>query len=266
MRKAVDHLADGLAWREAGSGDVVVFLHGLGGTRTAWADQLDVLSEGRRCVAWDMPGYGDSELADPLDFGVIADRLVELVDHLDVSRVDLVGLSFGGMHALHAALRHPTRVRRLVLSNTSPRFGLDGTTPEQWTASRLAVLDGDASMRDLAPTVLDALVGAPIPPARRAALIESFAAIPEAGFRAAVRCLPTHDVVERLGEIEQPALVIVGELDTETPPSYSRTIADGIRGSRLVVLDGVGHLAPSERPDMFNRLVQDFLDQPDGDR
>ena len=261
MGTVVTRRQAGLAWCEVGTGDVVVFLHGLGGTRTAWAEQLGALSDDRRCVAWDMPGYGDSEPLDVMTFDAVADRLVDLIDELGVDRVDLVGLSLGGMHALHAALRHPHRIGRLVLTNTSPRFGLNGTTAAEWTAARVAVLDNGMTLRDLAPIVLDGLVGSPLPAGRRGVLIESFARIPEPGFRAAVACLPGHDVIDRLGEIGSPTLVVAGELDTETPPSYSRSLADGIPGAQLVVLDGVGHLAPSEHPEMFNRLVRDFLDQ-----
>lgn len=264
MSTRSDHRGAGLAWREAGTGDAVVFLHGLGGTGTAWAEQLDGLSSNRRCVAWDMPGYGDSDPIDAPDvmtFERVADRLVDLLDELAVERADLVGLSLGGMHALHTALRHPGRVGRLVLTNTSPRFGLNGTTAADWTASRLAVLDDGTTLRELAPVVLDGLVASPLPSGRRDALIESFARIPERGFRAAVACLPTHDVLGRLHAITNPTLVIAGELDTETPPSYSRALADGIPGARLEVLAGVGHLAPSEDPDMFNRLVADFIDR-----
>lgn len=260
----VDRRANGLAWREAGAGDPLVFLHGLGGTRTAWTPQLESLSADRRCVAWDMPGYGDSDLPDVLTFEVIADRLADLIDLLEADRVDLVGLSFGGMHALHAVLRHPARVRRLVLSNSSARFGLDGTTASEWTASRLAALDDGTTLAELAPVVLDSLTATPLPAGPRTELIDSFARVPEPGFRAAVACLPTHDVLERLGGIAQPTLVIVGELDAETPPSYSRAIADRIPGARFVMIDGVGHLAPSEHPDMFNQLVRDFLDDPAG--
>ncbi len=261
MGTVVERRGAGLAWCEAGTGEALVFLHGLGGTRTAWAEQLGPLSDDRRCIAWDMPGYGDSDPLDAVTFEAIADRLVDLIDELGVDRADLVGLSLGGMHALHTALRHPDRIGRLVLTNTSPRFGLNGTTAAEWTAARLAVLDDGMTLRELAPIVLDGLVGASLPGDRRTALIESFARIPEPGFRAAVACLPGHDVLDRLGQIGSPTLVVAGELDTETPPSYSRSLADGIPGAQLVVLAGVGHLAPSEHPEMFNRLVSGFLDQ-----
>ena len=77
--------------------------------------------------------------------------------------------------------------------------------------------------------------------------------------RAAVECLPTHDVRDLLGDISAPALVIAGELDDETPVAYSRVLAEGLPGAELVVLDGVGHLAISEAPEAVNDLVRAFL-------
>lgn len=89
--------------------------------------------------------------------------------------------------------------------------------------------------------------------------VAGFSRIPADGLRVAIECLPTHDVRDRLGEIGSPALVLAGELDTETPVAYSRAIADGLQRAELVVLDGLGHLGVSEDPHTFNRLVRDFL-------
>ncbi|MGZ0220341.1 MAG: alpha/beta fold hydrolase, partial [Acidimicrobiales bacterium] len=75
-----------IAWIEAGGGPPVIFLHGVGGSRTAWGPQLRGLSDRFRCIAWDMPGYGDSELLEPLTFEAIADRLVGLLDTLAIER------------------------------------------------------------------------------------------------------------------------------------------------------------------------------------
>ena len=143
-----------LAWRERGRGAPVVFLHGLGGSRTSWEPQLADLSAGFRCIAWDMPGYGASAPIQPLTFAGIADAVARLLDKAGVDRAHLVGESFGGMHALHAALRHPDRISRLVLANTSPAFGADGTDADAWRRARLAPLDAGHTPADIAEQVL----------------------------------------------------------------------------------------------------------------
>ncbi len=248
-----------LAWRETGDGEPVVFLHGLGGSRSSWEPQLAGLRTGFRCIAWDMPGYGASAPVEPLTLTVIADSVVRLLDSAGVDRAHLVGESFGGMHALHTALRHPQRVARLVLANTSPAFGLDGTDPAAWRAARLAPLDAGLTPADIAADVLTAVAGPTLSDDALTMRVAGFARIPARGLRAAVECLPAHDVRERLGAIASAALVVAGGLDTETPVAYSRVLAEGLQNAELIVLDGVGHLAVSEVPRTFNRLVRDFL-------
>ncbi len=207
-----------------------------------------------------MPGYGDSDPEDPLTYEAIAERLVAFLDRLAIDQADLVGLSFGGMHALHTALGFPDRVRRLVLADTSPEFGMDGTDPEEWKAARLAAIGEGQTPGSIGASVLDGIVARPLAPEVREALIASFDRIPVSGFRAAVACLPENSIRDQLGEIPHPALVIVGELDQETPVSYAQALADGLPNAQLVVMPGVGHLTPSEDPDSFNRHVREFLD------
>jgi 3-oxoadipate enol-lactonase len=254
-----DHRSGPIAYRAAGDGPVVLFLHGLGGSRTAWEPQLEQLSDGFRCIAWDLPGYGESEPLVPLTFPGIADAAVELLDRLGVERAHVVGLSFGGQQALHLALRHPDRVDRLVLADTSACFGADGTDPEAWKRLRLDPLDAGVTPAEMAPAVIDAITGPEFTGRERERTIAAFARIPADGLRAAVECLPTHDVVDRLTEIASPALVIVGELDDETPPIYAELLADRIPVAEMVVVPGVAHLTPAEAPDEFTRLVRDFL-------
>lgn len=255
----MDHVGGQIAWRESGDGPPLVFLHGLGGTRVAWGPQLRELSDRFRCIAWDMPGYGDSPPIEPLTYHAIADALVGLLDQLEIDQVDLVGLSFGGMHALHMAIHHPDRVGRMVLADTSPAFGMDGTTVEAWTGARLAPIDRGGTPADEAEHIVDAITARTLTGQIRTETIEAFGRISPDGFRAAVHCLPTNDVRSELATLPHDTLVIVGELDEETPPSYARVLADGLANAELVVLDGVGHLSPAEDPERFNRSVRRFL-------
>ena len=257
--QATDHVDGPIAWRESGTGAPVVFLHGLGGTRSAWGPQLRGLSDEFRCIAWDMPGYGDSAPLEPLTYAGIADSLVAFIDELELDAPDLVGLSFGGMHALHTAIRHPDRVGRLVLADSSPAFGMDGTTREDWTAARLAPLDRGESPADAAEHVVEMITAIELTGQIRAETIGAFGEISPRGFRAAVDCLPTNDVRAELSEIEHETLVIVGELDEETPVSYAKVMSDAMPNASLVVLDGVGHLSPAEDPLRFNLEVRRFL-------
>ncbi|MEV7012067.1 alpha/beta hydrolase [Streptosporangium sp. NPDC051022] len=249
-----------LAWIEAGTGDPVLFLHGIGGSSWTWRPQFDALSGTRRCIAWDMPGYGDSPpLPGPMTFPALAASVARLLDLLELDRVDLVGLSMGGQVALHTVLGHSDRVRSLVLLDTSPAFGLDGTDVEEWRRERLAPLDAGLTPADFAEDLLRGVGGPTLTAGALALAVAAMARVPAAGLRAAVECLPTHDVRHRLAEIEAPTLVVVGEFDTETPVSYAEHLAARIPDARLEIVPGAGHLTNMDRPDVVNRLIGEFL-------
>jgi pimeloyl-ACP methyl ester carboxylesterase len=261
MLRPEDHDASPTAWREAGSGPVALFLHGLGGSRTAWEPQLAGLADVRRCVAWDMPGYGASA-GSPDSFASVAAAAADLARLLSDEPVDVVGLSLGGMVAQHLALDHPEVVRSLVLLDTSPAFGLDGVTTEQgWLDARLAPLAAGQTPADMAPTVIGAIVGPKATDAQRAEAVAAMARIRADALHASCRMLVTHDTRADLPRITCPTLVAVGEHDEETPREYAEVVAGLVPGARLVVVPGAGHLANLEQPDAVNALIREHWRQ-----
>jgi 3-oxoadipate enol-lactonase len=258
-------VSGGLAWREAGAGTPpAIFLHGLGGSRISWDDQLRELGDDRHCAAWDAPGYGAAApLPGPLTFAGLADAVARLADVLGPDRPHLIGLSFGGQIAQHAALAHPGRFRSLALLSTSPAFGLDGTRPEAWRAARLAPLDAGQEPADFAEPVLRGVAGPGISEEALAGQRAAMERISAAGLRRAIDCLVTHDLRGRLGAIDLPTLVLVGADDDETPPAYARAIADEIRGARLEIVPGAGHLLNAEAPAAVNALLREHLARAD---
>lgn len=266
---SADHAADvgrdrdvhPVAWREAGppDGELVVLLHGLGGSRIAWEPQLAALSAaGYLAAAWDMPGYGASAPPRAWTFDSLAASASKWIGDFDADAAHVVGLSMGGIVALHLALASPALVRSLVLCDTSPAFGFDGSTDAgTWIESRLAPLRAGATPASMAAGVLGSIMAPGASGMAEAAA--AMARIDPVAFEGAVRCLPTHDVRERLEEIAAPTLVVVGELDRETPPSYARHLAAGIRHSRYVEIAGAGHISNLEQPAQFNAALVDFL-------
>src|SRR5438876_8255925 len=100
-----------IAFDHAGVGPLVVLMHGIGGNRSNWHDQLPELARSFHAVAWDARGYGDSDDYDgDLDFGDFARDLARLLDHFGAARAHLVGLSMGGVIALDFVTRWPARV------------------------------------------------------------------------------------------------------------------------------------------------------------
>jgi 3-oxoadipate enol-lactonase len=250
-----------VAWREAGSGPLVLFLGGLGMTRNGFDPQLAALGSSYRCVAWDMPGFGASPLPPGgLSFPLLADAAADVIDALGESRAHVAGLSLGGQIALHTALRHPDRVRSLALLDSSPAFGLDGTDPEAWKRLRLDALDAGETPASMADGVLRSIMAPDVDDRAVAAAVASMSRISAAGLRAAIECLPTHDVRARLGEIAAPTLVLVGERDEETPLSYAEALAAGIAGARLQIIPGAGHISNLEAPEAVNIALREHLD------
>lgn len=250
-----------VAWREAGSGPLVLFLSGLGMTRTGFDPQLAALGASYRCVAWDMPGFGASPLPPAgLTFPLLADAVASLIETLGERQAHLAGLSLGGQIALHTVLRHPARVRSLALLDSSPAFGLNGTDPEAWKRLRLAPLDAGETPASMAEPVLRSIMAPDADDGAVAAAVATMARIPSAGLRAAIECLPSHDVRARLREIAVPTLVLVGERDEETPLSYAEALAEGIAGARLQIIPSAGHISNLEAPEAVNIALREHLD------
>ena len=273
-----------VAWREAGEGDVVVLLHGLGGSRISWEPQLAGLSDRWRLAAWDLPGYGASAPLPPplrkgcggatsgsapefltqtgskrLTFHDLADAAAAWLDALDARNAHVVGISMGGMIAQYLAHRHPGRVRSLTLLSTSPAFGLDGTSPAEWRAARLSPLDQGLQPADFAERVLGAIAGPHISPEAMEAQAAAMRRITADGLRRSIEVLVTHDTRPILHEIVAPTLCIVGELDDETPATYSRYLAEHLPHAILEVVAGAGHLLNAEAPHAVNELIRRHL-------
>jgi len=248
--------AQPVAWREEGTGsNVALFLHGLGGSRIAWEPQLRSLSTQRRAIAWDCPGYGASQpIAEPT-FSAYADAAGALIDELSPDApVDLVGMSFGGMIAQVTAFRFPERIRSLTLLCTSPKFGLDGTDPDQWRNARLSALETSGSPAAAAP----AIIGSLIAPGNEHVIPEAVAAmqrVPVAGLMDTLRTIVHHDTRTILPSIQTPMLVLVGSLDEETPPAYGQAIVDLAPNARLEVIPGAGHVLNLEAPTAVNEAI-----------
>lgn len=256
----IDRRGQRFAWREAGSGSglPLVLLHGLGGSRLSWEPQLTALSVERRVLAWEVPGYGDSA---PLDgsftFETLADAVVDFAAEtaIDDERFHLAGISFGGMIAQHVAARHGAHIASLALLATSPRFGMDGTTPDEWRSARLAPLDAGEEPADVAERVLGGIAGPSITEAAFAGQVAAMRRVHGAALRRAIDCVVTHDARAILPTVTAPTLCIVGELDRETPVGYSACIAELIPAARLVVIEGAGHLLNVEAAEQVNGLI-----------
>lgn len=263
----IDRCERGFGWRESDPAQrpehspTALLLHGLGGSRLSWEPQIEGLDNVARMVAWDLPGYGvSSSLPEPMTFELLTRALDRFADVVGVSRFHLVGLSFGAMVAQYAAAALGDRIASLTLLATSPKFGLDGTQPDQWRAARLAPLDAGQQPLDFADAVLAALAGPNITATALHGQRAAMARITADALRACIDCLITHDSRSVLGFITAPTCCVVGEFDRETPVAYANALASGIQagGSRVEVhvIAGAGHLLNVEAPEEVNEIIR----------
>jgi len=251
-----------LHWREAGSGDPVLFIHGFPFDCTLWEPQLAAVPAGWHYIAPDLRGFGASRLAgdEALTMDRHADDMIALLDHLNIDQAVVCGMSMGGYVALSMARRYPKRVRALVLVAT--RAHADG--PE--TQKNRHVLAARARKEGAAPVVasmLPKLLSAhstmkqPQLAARVRAMMESVP--PETHARALEGMAGRKDYTAELGSIDVPTMVVRGELDEIIPAADMEYIARTVRGARHEVIALAGHMPNLEASDVFNKTLMQYL-------
>ena len=253
-----------IAYDSMGEGPVVVFLHGIGGNRSNWHDQLPaVAAAGFTAVAWDARGYGGSDdYEGPLDFADFSHDLARLLDHLGVEHAHLVGLSMGGRILQDFYPRYRDRVSSLVLCCTFPGFDESFTPEKREEFVRLCrdpLLAGKAPV-DMAPAVADTLIGPKATPAHHQRLVDSMALLHKDSYIKTVEATTYYDRRAVLPEIEAPTLLVFAAGDRLTPPPIGERMAAEIPNSRLVVIPEAGHLVNIERPQAFNDTLLEFLE------
>jgi 3-oxoadipate enol-lactonase/4-carboxymuconolactone decarboxylase len=236
----------------------------IGSSAAMWSAVVPVLARDRRVVRWNLPGHGGSPAGlVPTDGSAtvahFAEAVLVLADELGVARFDYAGDSFGGAIGTYLAAHHPDRVASLAICCSSAHFG----DAANWQARATKVREqGAAAIEELAATAPDRWFPADSPvrswPAT-AELLAVHAAVDPAAYAACCDAIAAVDLTASLADIVCPTLVIAGREDVATPPAHSRELTDGIRGSSLIELAGVGHLAPFEAPDaVANALLTHF--------
>jgi 3-oxoadipate enol-lactonase len=255
--------ADGrFTLEEAGdaSGIPLVFLHGIGGAARAWRGQLGVFGDRYRAIAWDMPGYGGSAPLTAVSIATLAGALQDFLGQIGATRPILVGHSIGGMIVQEWLVQYPTIAAAVVLAQTSPAFGkADGDWQKSFIDARLGPLDRGETMVSLAPTLVTELVGDDPDPSGLELARDCMVGVPETSYRACMLALLGFDRRQALQEIKVPTLVLSGSKDNNAPAPMMAKMAGYIPSASYVELEGVGHLANLERPDAFNRPLDQFL-------
>lgn len=252
-----------LAVDVVGSGPPVVFLHGVGGRRQNWDRQVNALDGTFTTFAWDARGYGDSadDLTRPRRFGDFADDLERLLDHFDIERAHLVGLSMGARIVMDFAVDRPGRLATLVLADCFYAFdsSLTPDKQEEYVALRAKPLMEGKSFADLAPALIESLVSPHASAEARDELRASIEALRADSYLATLRSSLTFDRGDDLPSITAPTQLVFGSDDRLTPASIGEEMVSIMSDASLAVIEGAGHLSNIEAPEEFNEILRGFL-------
>lgn len=257
-----------LYYETMGEGHALVLIHAGVADSRMWDGQFAAFAERYRVVRYDMRGFGQSHS----ESGAFSFRqdLADLLKHLNIEKIFLLGLSMGGQIATDFTLEHPELVAALMpcaagLSGYDSKVGDDAKS--QFESKAFAEMEAAWEQKDRARLLeleLDMWVEGPQQARGRAA----------SSVRERVREMNSDvmkhteeltsqrldpPAVGRLGEIRGPTLVIVGDLDTTSVLEACDLLASGIAGARQVVIPGTAHMLNMEQPAEFNRIVLDFL-------
>jgi len=247
-----------IAYVDAGSGDPIIFLHGVGATKKCWAMQVHLLSRKFRCIALDYRGYGDSDIPPPgtISRESFAHDVAAVMDAAGIDKAVLCGNSLGGVVALEFYKQFPKRVRSLVLVDSFAYYpGGAESIPD-----RLKTLD-ELGIEKFAETRSTALFAPDAPPWLVEAARADLASIPLDVYKASTSVTWSGDYRQMLPKVGVRALVVWGEHDTKIAPrELSKELALTIpAASDLAVIRGAGHIPQMEAPLVFNLVLADFL-------
>jgi pimeloyl-ACP methyl ester carboxylesterase len=255
---------------DVGEGEPVVFVHGISGSWQNWLENLPHFGRGRRAIALDLPGFGDSPMPSwAIDMHAYGRLLHDFCEKLDIpGGAALVGNSMGGLVAGEAILSSPGRFDRLVLVsaagliNTWLPHQRGAATSHAWRAfgphyRRAArAIVGNRLLRYLTfrPFVR-------YPSRLRPELLweQMTSGLPALGFADALDAVIEYDARHRLAEIEIPVMIVWGTDDWVIPSVAAHSYHRRIPHSQLAIFEATGHVPQLERPARFNRLLEEFL-------
>ena len=255
-----------LHFETVGDGRPVVLLHGFTNFGMAWAPQLPALAyAGWQMIVPDLDGHGMSPPAETVTtVADLAQDALALLDHLSLARAVLCGLSLGGMIAQQTAVEASGRVDALIVADSRPNAD---------TAELRNAVEGwiglfeqpDGPRRRLAATwpllVNESFRESPSGRAALQAWERVLARIPGTSLSNVARGMTRFNVIDRLGAIRVPTLVISGEEDRLIAPAQSRATAELIAGASFHVIPGAGHISNLDSPAAFNDLLLRFLER-----
>ena len=252
---------------QVGQGPDVLLIGGLGDTVESWQFQLDGLADRYRLTAFDNRGAGRTAMPKgPVNVEAMADDAAGVLRALEIPSAHVAGFSGGSIIAQELALRHPVRVRSLVLQSTFPFMD---ERLRQWARFVRWLVDVAPSERAfLEGFFLDIYTPRAHNDGTVAEFIDEVLAFPHKQAAEDVQrfldAFIVHDTSDRLNQITAPTLVLAGALDTVSRPELGRAVADAIPGALFEIMAEESHQPFQEVPEDWNARVDEFWREAEG--
>ena len=230
----------------------ILLLHGAGGSHLNWPPQLRRLP-GQRIYALDLPGHGKSNDVGRQAISEYSNAVYKFMKALHLFKAIIVGFSMGSAVAITLALQYRKRVAALCLIGSGAKLRVSpallemAANPSMFKDTVVEVIENSYSAE--ADSQLKQLAIQQMAEGRPATLYGDFLAC------------DTFNEMDQVDKINVPTLLICGSTDRMTPPNRSEYLRDVIKGARLHIIDGAGHMVMSERPDAVAGLLGVFLDE-----
>lgn len=247
-----------LYYESCGAGEPLLLLHGLGSSTRDWEMQVGQFTQHYRVIACDMRGHGrSSKPPGPYSMRTFAQDTAALLTALGTVPAHVVGLSMGGMIAFELALHFPEILKSLTVVNSYPEMRVE--TPAEYFQmwQRFLILDL-LGMRKMGEVLSKRLFIKPGQAELRRMFVERWAENDKQAYKASLRAILGWDVEGRLGEIRCPVLVIASDGDY-MPLEDKRNYVAKIPNARLAVIEDARHAVTVEKPEQFNRVLDEFL-------
>lgn len=253
-----------LYYESRGDGEPLVLAPGFASGAWSWRWQVEDLAKNFRVITFDPRGVSESRLKDEAGVSIaeISDDIASLLDELEIDAANVLGISFGGFVAQEFALRHPDRLKKLILASTS-FGGPNHVAPPVEVLAAFSATDGLNSPERIRKYMTMGFT--PNFVRDHSDVVDEFCtlrernAVPEEVYRQQLASAVTFNAEDRVGRIKSETLVLTGDKDAVVPPVNSENLASRIPEARLQTIKGGGHMAFVEQAEEFKAIVREFL-------
>ncbi len=254
--KYIDVLGYNIRYYENGNGDNILLIHGLGGSIDSWIFNRDELSKEFHTIAMDLLGFGlSSKPKIRYSIGMFVKFIYEFLKRLKIEKTSIIGSSLGGQIAVEFAIRYPTILNKLILISPA------GTTPYSFKYTNELLLYINIFDAKDKEELRNKLIGLGKVSEDYLNFMYDYIRMEntkEAFLSALKHSANAPRLYTRINNIRAPIMIIWGKEDKIIPVKYSKSFIE-TKNCRLILLENCGHRAHYEKPEIFNKLVINFL-------